>query len=130
MSKTFTAKICLDEEQILGVIAAYFDVPKDRVVLNYTPMGGIDHLEIDKEIEVPDKPNTEFIPIPVNPPHDWWNDDWWKNPILHPVVTWCHNEATTITGGKSITDATLHAEWINADALTNTGTTEGKYGGL
>lgn len=68
--------------------------------------------------------------IPVNPPHDWWNDDWWKNPILHPVVTWCNNEATTITGVKSITDATLHAEWTNADALMSTGITEAKYDGL
>lgn len=124
MSKTFKAKIQLTEDQVIEVIAAYFGVPKDQVTLKYyTPMGGINYLEIDKEIEVPDKPNTDYIPIPVNPPHDWWNDDWWKNPILHPAVTWRNNEATTITGGKSITDATLHAEWTNADALTNKETT-------
>lgn len=119
MPKTFTAKIRLDEEQILEVIAAYFGVSKNKVVVDIDWQG----IEIEKEIEVPEKPNTEYIPIPVNPPHDWWNDDWWKNPILHPAVTWCNNEATTITGGKSITDATLHAEWINADALTNKETT-------
>lgn len=118
MSKTFTAKIRLDEEQIPEVIAAYFGVSKDKVVVDIDWKG----IEIEKEIEVPEKPNTEYIPIPVNPPHDWWNDDWWRNPILHPAVTWRNNEATTITGGKSITDATLHAEWTNADALTNTGT--------
>lgn len=126
MSKTFTAKIRLDEEQIPEVIAAYFGVSKDKVVVDVDWKG----IEIEKEIEVPEKPNTEYIPIPVNPPHDWWNDDWWRNPILHPAVTWCNNEATTITGGKSITDATLHAEWTNADALTNTETTEAKYGRL
>lgn len=126
MSKTFTAKIRLDEEQILEVIAAYFGVSKNKVVVDIDWNG----IEIEKEIEVPDKPNTEYIPIPVNPPHDWWNDDWWKNPILHPAVTLCNNEATTITGGKSITDATLHAEWTNADALRNTGMTEEKYDGL
>lgn len=126
MSKTFTAKIRLDEEQILEVIAAYFGVSKNKVVVDIDWNG----IEIEKEIEVPDKPNTEYIPIPVNPPHDWWNDGWWKTPILNPVVTWCKHEATTITGGKSITDATLLAEWTNADALRNTGTTEAKYDGL
>ena len=87
MRTSFKAKIQLTEDQVIEVIAAYFGVPKDQVTLKYyTPMGGINYLEIDKEIEVPDKPNTDYIPIPVNPPHDWWNGDWWKNPILHPAV--------------------------------------------
>lgn len=126
MSKTFTAKIHLDEEQILEVIEAYFGVPKNQVLLKYTSMGAIEYIEIEKEIEVPEKPNTEYIPIPVNPPHDWWNDDWWRNPILHPTITWCGNIPVTLTD----TSTHLNAEWTNADALTNTGTTEAKYGGL
>lgn len=119
MSKTFKAKIQLTEDQVIEVIAAYFGVERKDVCVLENRKG----IEIAKDINVPDKPNTEYIPIPVNPPRDWWNDDWWRNPILHPVITWCNNEATTITGGKSITDATLHAEWTNADALTNKETT-------
>lgn len=119
MSKTFKATIHLDDEQIIEVIAAYFGVDRKNVYVDVDWRG----IEIEKDIDVPDKPSVDYIPIPVNPPRDWWNDDWWRNPILHPVVTWRNNEATTITGGKSITDATLHAEWTNADALTNKETT-------
>lgn len=94
MSKTFTAKIHLDDKQIREVIAAYFGVPEKNVIVDVDWQG----IEIEKEIEVPEQ----------------------AKPILHPAII----------GGKSITDETLtrgmvHAEWTNADALTNAGITEG-----
>lgn len=116
MSKTFTAKIHLDEEQIREVIAAYFGVPGKKVIVDVDWQG----IEIEKEIEVPEQAKPDYIPIPVNPPHDWWNDDWLKNPILHPTITWCGNIPVTLTD----TSTHLNAEWTNADALSNKETTE------
>jgi len=115
MSKTFKATIHLDDEQIIEVIAAYFGVDRKNVYVDVDWRG----IEIEKDIDVPDKPSVDYIPVPVNPPRDWWNDDWWKNPILHPAVTWGGNIPVTLTD----TSTHLKAEWTNADALTNKETT-------